>query len=211
MAQDQVTDFGSSQSLQSKSKYPDDSRQSILSAFTIATKTVTTILPMAESMNDTSGMSLSDSFMLSATSYHQDTVAEKSFYEEKNSSKAGPSLEINCKSGDSASDNLQEKAYQQIEPQESQSTPVVNDDQSNVSKTDISKFGKKRNKAAKKSTKLDAKSKLEKSRQSARECRARKKLRYQYLEDLVCNREKAVVKLREELSMVSDLNYIYSI
>lgn len=63
---------------------------------------------------------------------------------------------------------------------------------------------KRRNKLAKKNNKLDAKSKLEKSRQSARECRARKKLRYQYLEDLVCNREKAVVKLREELSTFCD-------
>lgn len=66
--------------------------------------------------------------------------------------------------------------------------------------------GKKRNKASKKNAKLDPKSKLEKSRQSARECRARKKLRYQYLEDLVCNREKAVIKLREELSMFGDLS-----
>jgi len=41
---------------------------------------------------------------------------------------------------------------------------------------------------------------LEKSRQSARECRARKKLRYQYLEELVSHREKAVLALREELS-----------
>lgn len=68
------------------------------------------------------------------------------------------------------------------------------------------KMCKKRNKVAKKNTKLDAKSKLEKSRQSARECRARKKLRYQYLEDLVTNREKAVVKLREELNMFCELS-----
>jgi len=49
--------------------------------------------------------------------------------------------------------------------------------------------------------KLDMKSKLEKSRQSARECRARKKLRYQYLEELVSAREKAIFALREELEM----------
>lgn len=39
----------------------------------------------------------------------------------------------------------------------------------------------------------------ERSRQSARECRARKKLRYQYLEELVVDREKAVMQLRGEL------------
>lgn len=43
------------------------------------------------------------------------------------------------------------------------------------------------------------KAKLERSRQSARECRARKKLRYQYLEELVTDREKAVLSLRVEL------------
>jgi len=45
----------------------------------------------------------------------------------------------------------------------------------------------------------DVKVRLERSRQSARECRARKKLRYQYLEELVTHREKAVVALREEV------------
>lgn len=45
------------------------------------------------------------------------------------------------------------------------------------------------------------KAKLERSRQSARECRARKKLRYQYLEELVANRERAVLLLRKELEM----------
>ena len=43
------------------------------------------------------------------------------------------------------------------------------------------------------------KSKLERSRQSARECRARKKLRYQYLDDLILEREKANNLLRDEL------------
>ena len=41
--------------------------------------------------------------------------------------------------------------------------------------------------------------KLEKSRQSARECRARKKLRYQYLDDMIAEREKANDQLREEI------------
>ena len=53
------------------------------------------------------------------------------------------------------------------------------------------------------SSKMDVRAKLERSRQSARECRARKKLRYQYLEDLVANREKAVFALRDELELVS--------
>ena len=35
--------------------------------------------------------------------------------------------------------------------------------------------------------------------QSARECRARKKLRYQYLDDLILEREKANIVLREEI------------
>ena len=51
---------------------------------------------------------------------------------------------------------------------------------------------------------MDVRAKLERSRQSARECRARKKLRYQYLEDLVANREKAVFALRDELELVSE-------
>lgn len=61
----------------------------------------------------------------------------------------------------------------------------------------------RRGRGRKKSARVDVKAKLEKSRQSARECRARKKLRYQYLEDLVNKREQAVVSLRKELDMVS--------
>ncbi|GFN91073.1 CAMP-responsive element-binding protein-like 2 [Plakobranchus ocellatus] len=52
-----------------------------------------------------------------------------------------------------------------------------------------------------KPSKINATDKLERSRQSARECRARKKLRYQYLEELVINREKAVFAIRDELKL----------
>eukprot|EP00096_Caligus_rogercresseyi_P001431 TRINITY_DN1229_c0_g1_i1.p1 TRINITY_DN1229_c0_g1~~TRINITY_DN1229_c0_g1_i1.p1 ORF type:complete len:208 (-),score=73.96 TRINITY_DN1229_c0_g1_i1:943-1566(-) len=58
---------------------------------------------------------------------------------------------------------------------------------------------KRGRKPGQKNLKTDMKSKLERSRQSARECRARKKLRYQYLDDLILEREKANISLREEL------------
>lgn len=60
---------------------------------------------------------------------------------------------------------------------------------------------KKPGKRGRKPAKIDLKAKLERSRQSARECRARKKLRYQYLEELVSGRERAICALREELEM----------
>ena len=66
-----------------------------------------------------------------------------------------------------------------------------------------------RGRPGRRGNKVDVKVKLERSRQSARECRARKKLRYQYLEDLVSNREQAIFKLREELESVSTLITIY--
>lgn len=72
------------------------------------------------------------------------------------------------------------------DPEESSSVPVVVK----------SKRGRK---PGQKSLRTDMKTKLERSRQSARECRARKKLRYQYLDDLILEREKANELLREEL------------
>lgn len=61
---------------------------------------------------------------------------------------------------------------------------------------------KKPGKRGRKPAKIDLKAKLERSRQSARECRARKKLRYQYLEEMVSSKERAICALREELEMV---------
>ncbi|XP_046392509.1 REPTOR-binding partner isoform X1 [Ischnura elegans] len=67
------------------------------------------------------------------------------------------------------------------------------------SRGDRKEGGKRGRKPGRKPDKVDMKAKLERSRQSARECRARKKLRYQYLEELVADREKAVFALRKEL------------
>lgn len=58
---------------------------------------------------------------------------------------------------------------------------------------------KRGRKPGQKVLKSDMKTKLERSRQSARECRARKKLRYQYLDDLLLERERANIKIRDEL------------
>jgi len=69
-------------------------------------------------------------------------------------------------------------------------------------KYDPPKRGRSRSMSNKKVDKVDIKAKLERSRQSARECRARKKLRYQYLEELITETEKAIYALRRELDML---------
>ncbi|XP_003729367.2 cAMP-responsive element-binding protein-like 2 [Strongylocentrotus purpuratus] len=48
-------------------------------------------------------------------------------------------------------------------------------------------------------SRVDRDAKLERSRQSARECRARKKQKYQLLEETVAEKEKKIVVLREKL------------
>lgn len=76
--------------------------------------------------------------------------------------------------------------------------PLMMDKSSTSGKTRI----RKNKNRAQSIQKVDVKAKLERSRQSARECRARKKLRYQYLEDLVNKRENANIFLKKEIDQV---------
>ncbi|XP_050082780.1 REPTOR-binding partner isoform X1 [Anopheles aquasalis] len=76
---------------------------------------------------------------------------------------------------------------------------AVTEELNQVERKESGKRGRKPGRKAS-TEKIDMKAKLaERSRQSARECRARKKLRYQYLEEMVTDREKAVFELRREL------------
>jgi len=54
-------------------------------------------------------------------------------------------------------------------------------------------------KRGRKPIKSDSNTRLEKSRESARQCRHRKKLRYEYLEERVTDREQAIIQLQQEL------------
>ena len=53
------------------------------------------------------------------------------------------------------------------------------------------------------SVNMDEEAKLMRSRVSARDCRARKKQRYQKLEAMVEEKEKSIIDLRKELQQVS--------
>lgn len=74
------------------------------------------------------------------------------------------------------------------------------EDSRNSSGGKVRKQGGRKGKRASKA--IDQKTKLERSRQSARECRARKKEKYQLLEEMVEAKEKDVLELRQQLEQL---------
>ena len=58
-----------------------------------------------------------------------------------------------------------------------------------------------RARSGRRSSRNDIRARLEGSRKSAQECRTRRKLRYQYLEELVASRERSIQALYQELEM----------
>ncbi len=63
-----------------------------------------------------------------------------------------------------------------------------------------------RKRRGRKPTPKDVEARLQRSRQSARECRARKKIKYKSLEDIIANKEAENLKLRNELEDVGRLS-----
>ena len=66
---------------------------------------------------------------------------------------------------------------------------------------------KQKRRRAKSKSKADVEARLQRSRQSARECRARKKMRYKTLEDMIASKESENLALREELENVNVYNF----
>lgn len=175
--------------------------------FSIATPVVTNNLQLNENLNDTS-------FLQPTPSPYNITTPGKSLEaDERISSVDIPTGEVSSDRDNqyaSESTNKCDETHYNLGKSKQKGQMTPGSDKRKQTTSDQAEAGdgskKKETKASKKGVKLDTKSKLEKSRQSARECRARKKLRYQYLEDLVCNREKAVQKLREELSRFCEMS-----
>ncbi|CAI9721040.1 cAMP-responsive element-binding partner-like 2 [Octopus vulgaris] len=84
-------------------------------------------------------------------------------------------------------------------------TTHIQDEEARIKKMSAERPVKRAGRRGRKPSKIDQKARLERSRQSARECRARKKLRYQYLEELVVLRERSIFSLRDELERLKVL------
>lgn len=191
--------------------------------FSIATPILTNTLSLNENLNDTTFLRPTVSsydlyphnqeHSLGSTSAsiiidHDTQIKRESAAAKQTTTATESSDQQQAQTGGASQSTVETKNIDKTNEQRSQSQASLTVDTSpnDESLNDGSPKKKKTKTSVKKSAKLDTKSKLEKSRQSARECRARKKLRYQYLEDLVCNREKAVIKLREELSMFCEMS-----
>ena len=136
--------------------------------------------------------------MAEATSFYtKERSYEREILEEYNNSTKGEGMKFSW----SGNRRTKHDSISSVDSNSSSDSPFPDSPNNTASKMNSTKkpCGKKR---GRRPSKIDLEAKLERSRQSARECRARKKLRYKYLEDMIADKESYVYKLREELEMV---------
>lgn len=121
-------------------------------------------------------------------------------YEKTTADKIGSAVQEGMKYSWSGTRRTKHDSISSVDSNSSSDSPFPDSPSEKPSKMNTNKkpCGKKR---GRRPSKIDLEAKLERSRQSARECRARKKLRYKYLEDMIADKETYVYKLREELEM----------
>jgi hypothetical protein len=118
----------------------------------------------------------------------------------QNEERASTSMDYNYLSLPSRPRRLKRDSMSSVDSNSSGKFSIDDEPSEQASQSETPKrTGKKR---GRKPTQLNLEAKLERSRQSARECRARKKLRYQCLEDTIAEKEAKVYALRKEVHKV---------
>lgn len=128
---------------------------------------------------------------------------------EQNQERASTSMDYNFLALPTRPRRLKRNSMSSVDSTSSEKLSVDEEQSEQASPSEIPKrTGKKR---GRKPTQMNLEAKLERSRQSARECRARKKIRYQCLEDTIAEKEAKVYSLRKEVHKVCSAREILAV
>jgi hypothetical protein len=128
---------------------------------------------------------------------------------EQNQERASTSMDYNFLALPTRPRRLKRNSMSSVDSTSSEKLSVDEEQSEQASPSETPKrTGKKR---GRKPTQMNLEAKLERSRQSARECRARKKIRYQCLEDTIAEKEAKVYSLRKEVHKVCSAREILAV